>query len=933
MASRTIPVEISSVDRQSSNRGAIDQNRSVLDSYGVALFVVFAGFALRTWRLDSQSFWWDDAYSTMVANRSLGNIVATISREDFHPPLHYFLFHYWIRLVGQSEFSVRFVTVMAGVLTVAVASAIGYRLAGRRGRLIVAAVFAFSPYLYYYSQEARPFALTALFATLSYYCLLRAVDSPGWHFWLGYTVALALGFYDLYYGLFVPLGCGAWLLAFRRGQWRQFGRWFAASVGAFVLFLPWVPIFIGRASVWSSTMPPDNGPAKIVYWSWLNFFIGLPSLELYRQPIPAALVGVGALLTAVGIGFAWRRRSKQPDLLLMFLAFGVPLLAMAAVSAFKPIFHPRYAMPAAPGLYLLLGGVIAATTRHSKHHWRLFGCALAVVTAISFGYGLFHLEFDPAYARDNYRGALAYVDGYQAPGDTLIDNAIPPVWYYYHGPAPTTYFPFGAYGEANVVNELNAVTAQHPRLWYVENVLIPSDPDNLVETQLRLHTQLIHEAWFGAIRVQLWGIPHPNAFSTTTFKPVTLNLADGLTIAGYAVNGELQGSQTADVELKIQTNHPTGTDDGFWIAVADAQGNELGRDDVRPHDASLHLSSGWTTGETVIVRFGLPIAPGTPPGHYQLVAGAYRLADLAGINVLDASNQPIGQQAPLGPVDITRADRAQTDPKLANHNPTVVFPGLILAASDLGRSTLAPGDRLPVTLLWRSTEKLAKLSATVKLVGPNGQTITEVSAPVGGVYPSDRWSVGDLIRQPLSLALPANPTAGNTTAILDITGHPPLNLGSVTIVTISRSFSPSKLPFASDTKFGDTIALSGYGLSSQQATPGGQLTVSLDWHALRETKVSYHVFVHLLDAHNQVWAQWDGVPHDWQYPTSAWVTGEYVLDRPVLKLPNSVPVGNLTLEVGLYNPTTGKRLAAVQGGKELAEDRLILARVPVATRP
>ncbi|HUX86730.1 MAG TPA: glycosyltransferase family 39 protein, partial [Chloroflexota bacterium] len=709
MTSRTLPLGIASTDRQLSQWRRLVRRHSRLDSFGFVLFIIFSGFALRTWRLDSQSFWWDDAYSTMVANRSLGNIVATIAREDFHPPLHYFLFHYWLRLVGQSEFSMRFITVLAGVLTVAVASAVGYRLAGRRGRLLVAAAFAFSPYLYYYSQEARPFALTALFATLSYYCFLRAIESPGWRFWLGYTVALALGFYDLYYGLFVPLGCGVWLLVYRRGQWRQFGRWLASSVGAFVLFLPWVPIFIGRASVWSSTMPPDNGPAKIVYWSWLNFFIGLPSLALYRQPVPAGLVGLGALLTAIAVTFAGRNRTKQPYLLLMLLAFVVPLLAMAAVSAIKPIFHPRYAMPAAPGLYLLLGGVIAATTRQSDRVWRLTGGALAIVTAISFGYGLFHLEFDTAYARDNYRGALGYVKKIQAPGDTLVDNAIPPVWYYYHGPAPTTYFPYGAYGEANVVNELNAVTAQHPRLWYVENVLIPSDPDNLVETQLRLHAQLIHEAWFGAIRVQLWGIPRPNAFRTTTFTPVTRNLADGLAIGGYAVNGGLQGSETADVELQIETSHPTATDDGFWIALVDRQGNEWGRADVRPHDASLHLSSGWTVGETVIVRFGLPIAPGTPPGPYQLIAGAYRLSDLAGINVLDASNHPIGQQAPLGSVDVSRADRGQTDPKLTNQNPAEVAPGLVLAASDLAKTTLAPGDQLPVTLLWRSARQLSRM--------------------------------------------------------------------------------------------------------------------------------------------------------------------------------------------------------------------------------
>ncbi|HLH72002.1 MAG TPA: hypothetical protein VKX96_01870, partial [Chloroflexota bacterium] len=693
---------------------------------------------------------------------------------------------------------------------------------------------------------------------------------------------------------------------------------------------PWVPIFLGRASVWSSTMPPDNGPAKIVYWSWLDFFIGLPTLDLYGQPLPMTLLSLGAVLTFAGIAFIWRCRSKQPLLILPILAFAAPLLAMAVVSALKPIFHPRYAMPAAPGLYLLLGIAITMTTDRDRRRWRILGSALAAVSALSFAYGLAHLEFDPTYARDNYRGALAYVKGIEAPGDTIIDNAIPPVWYYYHGPAPTTYFPSGDYSEAHVVKGLNSLTANHPRLWYIQNLLIPSDPDNFVETQLRLHAQLIHEAWFGAIRVQLWGIPHPDVFSTTTFTPVTLNLADGLTIDGYAMNGEAKGSETVDVELDLQTRQTPSTDDGFWVGIDDQQGNEWGRADVRPRDANLRLSSGWTAGERVVVRFDLPIAPGTPPGHYQLVAGAYRLSDLAGVNVLDASNHPIGQRAPLGTVEVIQADHAQTDPKLTKQYDSAVAPGLILAAAELRPTTLAPGDQLPVTLLWRSTRPLNGISASLKLASASGQTLLAASAPVGGAYPSTRWTVGDLIREQRTLVLPANISAGPADVLLVVSGSPPIKLGSVTILAINRSFSASKLPTATDVNFGDTIALVGYGISSQQVTPGGQLTVSLDWHALRETKQSYHVFVHLLDAHNQVWAQWDGVPHNWTYPTSAWVTGEYVLDQPVLQLPNRVPDGDLTLEIGLYNPTTDQRLPASDSSGKLADDRFVLGQIAVA---
>src|SRR5579884_325232 len=90
-------------------------------AFWIGLVILLGAFALRVWRLAVPSFWWDDAYSTMVASGSLRSIVAALGREDFHPPLHYFLLHYWMRLVGRSEFSLRYMSVAAGVLTVAAA--------------------------------------------------------------------------------------------------------------------------------------------------------------------------------------------------------------------------------------------------------------------------------------------------------------------------------------------------------------------------------------------------------------------------------------------------------------------------------------------------------------------------------------------------------------------------------------------------------------------------------------------------------------------------------------------------------------------------------------------------------------------------------------------------------------------------------------------
>src|SRR5258706_11492490 len=64
----------------------------------------------------------------------------------------------------------------------------GPRAAGLLAGLALTAV----PLTTRYAQEARPYALTTLFAVLATYALVRAVASPRWPWWVLYAAALLL---------------------------------------------------------------------------------------------------------------------------------------------------------------------------------------------------------------------------------------------------------------------------------------------------------------------------------------------------------------------------------------------------------------------------------------------------------------------------------------------------------------------------------------------------------------------------------------------------------------------------------------------------------------------------------------------------------------------------------------------------------------------
>jgi hypothetical protein len=85
--------------------------------------------------------------------------------------------------------------------------------------------------------------------------------------------------------------------------------------------------------------------------------------------------------------------------------------------------------------------------------------------------------------------------------------------------------------------------------------------------------------------------------------------------------------------------------------------------------------------------------------------------------------------------------------------------------------------------------------------------------------------------------------------------------------------------------------------------------LSLVWQALTTVPRDYTVFAHVYDGSGQIVAQMDGWPANGNYPTSAWVAGEYVAEERLIPLPDSLPDGEYTVKVGLYDAQTMQRLA------------------------
>ena len=171
-----------------------------------------------------------------------------------------------------------------------------------------------------------------------------------------------------------------------------------------------------------------------------------------------------------------------------------------------------------------------------------------------------------------------------------------------------------------------------------------------------------------------------------------------------------------------------------------------------------------------------------------------------------------------------------------------------------------------------------------------------------GVY---RFDVG-LYRYPSQRRLPAtldnNPAAGDKIA-----------LGKFHV----ESKPPAPPQYSMQARFGDSIALAGADLSAP--LHGRVLTYTLHWQALAPISQNYTVFAHLLDAVGNLRAQEDTMPHNGRYPTSLWSPGEIILDPHILHFPSDLEPGRYTLRVGLYDPETGQRLLVKDAPRDFAE--------------
>lgn len=367
----------------------------------------------------------------IVATHGLGGVLSLlngtypgIQHAEITPPL-FFVASWLTSQLGHAPELVRAPSLVAGTLTIPAVYLLGVRTIGRPGALLAAAFTTLSPFMVYYSAEARSYAVMMLLATLSTLAMIRAVETRRARWWFAYALLSCAAFYTHYTSAFYLLAQFLWLTWAHRDAVRPA---VLANLGAGLALVPWAHGLINdlhspTEKILSALSPFtfDAVRHSIEHWA-----VGFPYVEaggLTGLPGTAALVllGLAAALSAAGIGNRLLRErvggssTRVPDrvVLIVLLALSVPV-GEAIVSAVSThLFGVRNL--AASWLPLALCCAAAAVAAGPRLRY-----GVAILALAGFALGASRM-LTVHYARPAFRAAADFIDRNARAGDVVID--------------------------------------------------------------------------------------------------------------------------------------------------------------------------------------------------------------------------------------------------------------------------------------------------------------------------------------------------------------------------------------------------------------------------------------------------------------------------------------------------------------------------------
>ena len=386
------------------------KNRHIL-----LICIVSIGVFLRFWNLGQWSFWIDEVLTVLDAE------AFSLSNSPINP-IPYIAAKFSVLIGeklsfligGEDEWNSRLIFCITGIISIPIVFGLGQTLYNSRVGLLAAAFVALSNWHLFWSQNARSYIFTFLFAALTAWFFYRSLENDSTLFTIcALFSCICLILSHLLTAAIVP--ALAVYATLRMLEERNRKRW----INLLLFFLPFaLPVLM-------LALPQIRG---YISFGWGHNEWGRSPLYIILTLIQGVSIPV-----AVAVFFAaFVRPFNRPTLFLICFA-GVPLALLLIASQLQNVagYYLFWTTPA----YFILAAVICdyiwEATAADKHHLLkvLLPC-LIIVVLLSQDYLYFQYENG---GRPRWREVFEIIQSKKRPADILILSEPKMAQYYMHG--------------------------------------------------------------------------------------------------------------------------------------------------------------------------------------------------------------------------------------------------------------------------------------------------------------------------------------------------------------------------------------------------------------------------------------------------------------------------------------------------------------------
>ena len=386
--------------------------RAISSDAWVLAALTLIGAVLRFSTIATQSFWFDEAQAVHEMHLSFGGLLSFMNAHETNPPLFFVFGWLWTHVFGDGQAGLRSLSAVAGTAVIPIAYLCGRELVSRNAGLVAAALACLSPFMIWYSQEAREYMLLAALTGASLYWFARALrtrrNRDVW--WWALFSALAVLTHSFAGFLVAPEAL--WLLYQLRNRVTVIA---AAAVAVVQLAL--LPVLFTHATHSLLGFIDATSLSLRVRQVPVGFAVGElyhGSLANYGLLIAAVLAAVLILLVVVGTDGKQLRGAG--------IAAGLAAFALLAPLVVALLGEDYYIVRALIPAWIPLAVVVGAACTAPRA--RTTGAVVFVVVIVAFVYAQIKVQSDAKYQRPDWRGVAAALGHSSRPRAIVVNDGL-----------------------------------------------------------------------------------------------------------------------------------------------------------------------------------------------------------------------------------------------------------------------------------------------------------------------------------------------------------------------------------------------------------------------------------------------------------------------------------------------------------------------------